>query len=78
MAQFVQQEIDIFLTGFHRNRQLDQSRHIEVFGEKNTIFTEISRACPEYYVPFSLGRGFCSIPVWRDMAKRFRASGKEP
>ncbi len=77
VAQFVQQEIDGFLTGFHRNRQLDQPRHIEVFGEKNTLFNEISRACAEYYVPFSLGRGFCSVPVWRDIEKRFRLSGKE-
>ena len=77
VLEFVQQEINGFLTGFHRDRQQDQPRHIEVFGEKNTLYNEISRACSEYYVPFSLGRGYCSIPVWRDIERRFRESGKE-
>ena len=77
VAQFVQQEVDRFLIGFHRDRQQDQPRHIEVFGEKNTLYRMLERACTEYYVPLSIGRGFCSIPVWRDMAKRFCESGKE-
>jgi hypothetical protein len=77
VAQFTEQEVRCFLTGFHRDRQADQPRYIEVFGEKNTLYKMIYRACNEYYVPFSIGRGFCSIPVWRDMAKRFHASGKD-
>ena len=77
VGEFVQSEIDGFLTGFHRDRQQDQPRHIEVFGEKNTLYRMLERACNQYYVPFSIGRGFCSIPVWRDMAKRFRDSGKD-
>jgi len=48
-----------------------------VFAEKNTLYKIVERACSGYYVPFCIGRGFCSIPVWRDMAKRFRASGKD-
>ena len=63
--------------GYHRDRQQDQPRHIEIFAEKNTLYRIVERACAEYYVPFTIGRGFCSIPVWRDMAKRFRRSGKE-
>jgi hypothetical protein len=77
VAEFVRREVDGFLTGFHRDRQQDQPRHIEVFAEKNTLYRMVQRACTPYYVPFSIGRGFCSIPVWRDIAKRFRASGKE-
>jgi hypothetical protein len=77
VAEYVRWEVGNFLAGFHRDRQQDQPRHIEVFGEKNTLYRILQRACTEYYVPFSIGRGFCSIPVWRDMAKRFRASGKE-
>ena len=77
VSGFVCSEIDEFLIGFHRNRQQDQPRHVEVFGEKNTLQRMLERACNEYYVPFSIGRGFCSIPVWRDMANRFRQSGKE-
>jgi len=77
VAAFIQQDIDGFLTGFHRDRQQDQPRHIEVFLEKNTLFRIAERSCNEYYVPFSIGRGFCSIPVWRDMARRFRESGRD-
>jgi hypothetical protein len=77
VAEFVQSEISNFLVGFHRDRQQDQPRHIEVFGEKNTLYRMLERACSEYYAPFSIGRGFCSIPVWRDMAQRFRQSGKK-
>lgn len=77
VSDFVQDEVDGFLTGYHRDRQQDQPRHIEVFAEKNTLFKIVSRACTEYYVPFSIGRGFCTIPVWRDIAKRFHQSGKE-
>jgi len=75
VSEFVRQEVDGFLTGYHRDRQQGQPRHIEVFGEKATLYRIIERACSSYYVPFNIGRGFCSIPVWRDIAKRFRQSG---
>ena len=64
VVQFVQQEVDGFLVGYHRDRQQDQPRHIEVFAEKNTLYRIVERVCAEFYVPFSIGRGFCSIPVW--------------
>ncbi len=77
MAEYVQYEVNKFLTQFHRDRQFGQPRHIEVFGEKSTLYQMLRQATQEYYVPFSIGRGFCSIPVWRDMAERFFDSGKE-
>ena len=77
VSEFVEQETWNFLKGYHRDRQQDQPRHIEVFGEKATLMRILEKACGDYYVPFSIGRGFCSIPVWRDIAKRFRDSGKE-
>jgi hypothetical protein len=77
ISAFVSQEVDNFLYGYHRDRQQDQPRHIEVFGEKSTLRNMIHKACSQYYVPYSLGRGFCSTPVWRDMAKRFKDSGRK-
>ena len=77
VQSFVREELDNFLVGFNRDRQDGQPRHIEVFAEKNTLYQMMNRACSEYYVPFTIGRGFCSIPVWRDIARRFRDSGKE-
>jgi hypothetical protein len=77
VSEFVQWEVDGFLTGYERDRQQDQFRHIEVFAEKNTLLSILRPVAREYHVPLVVGRGFCSIPVWRDIAKRFRASGKE-
>lgn len=76
VSQYVQQEVRGFLTGYHRDRQLDQPRHLEIFAEKNTVYGLLERTAKDYYVPLSAGRGFCSTPVWRDMAKRFRESAK--
>lgn len=76
VSEFVQREISCFLDGYHRNRQADQPRHIELFVEKNTVYGMLQRVANEFYVPLTAGRGFCSIPVWRDMANRFRSSGK--
>lgn len=77
VSDFVQAEIDNFLCGYHRDRQSDQSRHIEIFCEKNTVYGMLSRVAKEYYVPLTAGRGFCSIPVWRNIADRFRRSGRD-
>jgi len=75
-AQFIQQQMDGFLVGYHRHRQLDQPRHIECLGEKNTLLQILKPVCESYYVPLSLGRGYGSIPIWRDMAHRFQQSDK--
>jgi hypothetical protein len=77
VSQFVTQEVDKFLVGYHRDRQDDQARHIEIFCEKNTVYGMLSRVAKEYYVPIQAGRGFCSIPVWRNIAKRFKESGRK-
>ncbi len=77
VSQFVQEETENFLCGYHRDRQHDQPRHIEILCEKNTVFSMIKRVADEYYVPLTAGRGFCSIPVWKKMAARFKDSGRE-
>lgn len=77
VSHFIEQEVSGFLTGYHRSPQLDQPRHIEVLGEKNTLMQILKPVCGDYYVPMTLGRGYASIPVWRDMAARFRQSGKD-
>lgn len=77
VGEFVQNEINAFLAGYSRDLLQDQPRHIEVFGEKSTLKLILEKACQEYQVSLSIGRGFCSIPVWRDIAKRFKQSGKK-
>ena len=77
VSQYVEQQVSKFLTGFHRHRQDDQPRHIELFAEKNSVFGLLEKVSKEFYVPLTAGRGFCSTPVWRDMAQRFHRSGKD-
>ena len=74
VQKFIDHQLNNFLTGYHRSPQLDQPRHIEVLGEKNTLMQILKPICERYYVPLSLGRGYGSIPVWRDMAARFHRS----
>lgn len=77
LGSFVETEMSNFLCGYHYDRQRDQPRHIEVFGEKNTLIQILKPVCSEFYIPLSLGRGYCSLPVWLDIAQRFRKSGKD-
>lgn len=76
LGEFISAEMQGFLCGYHRDRQLDQPRHIEMLGEKSTLVGIIGPICRQYYVPLTLARGYASIPVWRDIAARFHASGK--
>ncbi len=76
LAHFLDSEMANFLTGYHRHRQLDQPRHIEMLGEKNTLAGIVRPICRDYGIPLTLGRGYASYPVWRDMAARFKESGK--
>lgn len=77
LGQFLNSELTGFLTGYYRNRQSDQPRHIEVLGEKNTLLQILKPVCAEYHVPLSLSRGYGTIPLWRQIASRYRASGKK-
>ena len=76
LNQFVDSEMDNFLCGYHVDRQLEQPRHIEVLGEKNTLMQIVKPVCEEFYVPLSLGRGYASIPLFREIAGRFKESRK--
>ncbi|TWU66898.1 ParB-like nuclease domain protein [Crateriforma conspicua] len=76
VKDFVDQEMSGFLNGYRLDLQREQPRHIEVMGEKNTLLNILGPICTDYCVPFFLGRGYCSTPVWRDVARRFKQSGK--
>ena len=77
VQQFIRQEVEGFLLGYHRDRMQSQPQYIEVFGEKNTLRPVLEPICREYSIPLVLGRGFCSVSVWRDIERRWRASGKD-
>jgi hypothetical protein len=48
-----------------------------VVGEKNTIEGAVRQVCMKYCVPYTIGRGYCSLDPRRQMRDRFIKSGKE-
>jgi hypothetical protein len=45
-------------------------------GEKNTVEGSIKPAAMKYCIPYTLGRGYCSIDPRYKLVKRFKRSGK--
>jgi hypothetical protein len=74
---FIRRQLDGFLEGYFRNLQQSQPNHIEIIGEKNTIEASIRDVAMEFCIPYTLGRGYCSLDPRYKMCQRFRASGKE-
>jgi hypothetical protein len=74
---FIKNQIDTFLTGYCRDYQQSQPNHIEIVGEKNTIEGSIRPVALEHCIPYTIGRGFCSLPPRYEMSQRFKKSGKE-
>ena len=77
VAEFLEQEMRRFLLGYHRDKQRDQPKHIEVLFEKNTLTNIVVPVCDQYYVQWTSGRGFAGPSIWRKMADRFADSCKE-
>jgi hypothetical protein len=75
--EFVSQELDGFLKGYGRNLQQSQPNHIEIVGEKNTIEGSIKDVAERFCIPYTLGRGYCSLDPRYQMYQRFKKSGKE-
>jgi hypothetical protein len=74
---FLKREMDHFLWGYSRDLQQSQPNHIEIVGEKNTVEGSIRDVAMEFCIPYTLGRGYCSLDPRHKMGERFRASGKE-
>jgi hypothetical protein len=74
---FIRRELDNFLTGYWRDLQAPQACHVEILGEKNTVAGIIRPVAADYCIPFTLGRGYSSLPPRHDMAQRFRCTGKD-
>jgi hypothetical protein len=76
VGAFFGDELDEFLQDYYRDLQQSQPNHIEIVGEKNTIEGSIRGVAMEYCIPYTLGRGYCSLDPRHKMAERFRKSGK--
>ena len=76
-GEFIAKEVRDFLKGGYRNLMMSQPNHIEVVVEKNTVASIVQTVCMDFTIKMISGRGYCSLPPRYEMAKRFRASGKE-
>jgi hypothetical protein len=76
-APFIRSQLDEFLKGYYRDLLQSQPNHIEIIGEKNTIAGVIRPVAMDYTIPYTIGRGYSSLPPRHDMATRFELSGKE-
>ena len=74
---FLKESFESFLTDYSRDYMQSQPNHIEILGEKNTVATIIERAARRYGIPYTIGRGYCSLRPRYDLVQRFHASGKE-
>jgi ParB-like chromosome segregation protein Spo0J len=76
VGPFVRQESAHFLCWYARDLQAGQPLHIEVVCEKMTVGPIVEPVCAQFCLPLTIGRGYMSIPPRRDIAERFRLSGK--
>jgi hypothetical protein len=74
---FIRREMDNFLKGYWRDLQAPQPCHVEILGEKNTVASIIRPVAADYTIPYTLGRGYSSLPPRHAMAQRFRRTGKD-
>lgn len=74
---FLARELDGFLLDYARDLQQSQPNHIEIVGEKNTIEGSIKHVASRYCIPYTVGRGYCSLDPRYKMFQRYKAGGKD-
>jgi hypothetical protein len=74
---FLTGQMKNFLTGYYRDLLQSQPNHVEIIGEKNTIEGVIRPVASRYTIPYTIGRGYCSLEPRRQLVDRFWRSGKE-
>ena len=74
---FIRKELDEFLKGYWRDLMQSQPNHFEIIEEKNTILSVVHPVAMRYCVPYTVGRGYCSLPPRHALVERYRQSGKD-
>jgi hypothetical protein len=76
VGAFVGNEMEGFLSNYWRDLQRSQPDHIEIVVEKLTVEGSIKKVAAQYCIPYTVGRGYCSLEPKYQMVQRFKASGK--
>ncbi len=74
---FIRAELGGLFKGYWRDLLQSQPSHIEILVEKNTVAQILRPVAMEYCIPFTSGRGYCSLPPRHAIAQRFKKSGKD-
>lgn len=76
-ATFIRRELDWLFDGYRRDLLRSQPCHIELVVEKKTLKGVLAPVAEEFTMPVTFAKGKSSIPPRRDIAKRFKRSGKD-
>lgn len=77
VGTFMRENIKHLGRGFYADVHADQPAHVEILLEKNTLFSMVKKYVSyPLRLPLTCLRGYGSQPAARDVARRFRASGK--
>jgi hypothetical protein len=77
VGPFVDREVKRFLSRYARNLMQNQPNHVEIVGEKLTVEGIVRPVASRFCIPYTIGRGYSSIPPRKAMYDRYSASGKE-
>jgi hypothetical protein len=76
VGPFFRDQVNQFCTGYWRDLMQSQPNHIEIVGEKLTIEGIVRPIAMKYCIPYTIGRGYSSLPPRIAMYDRFQKSGK--
>lgn len=78
LGAYIHDECRRIFNGYYSDIHVDQPHHVEILLEKNTLYSLLSHhVSDELRVPITSQHGYGSFPPARDVAKRFRRTGKE-
>jgi hypothetical protein len=74
---FIRKQLDEFGEGYSRDLMQGQTSHIEIIGEKLTLENVVRPVAMKYCIPYTIGRGYASLPPRRALSERYKKSGKK-
>jgi hypothetical protein len=77
VSPFIAQQVANFCKGYYRDLCQTQPHQIEIVGEKMTIEAVVRRVAWMFRIPYTIGRGYSSLPPRKEMYDRYIASGKD-
>ena len=78
VGKYVSDETERLFKGYFSDLHADQKNHVEILVEKNTVLPLLSKhVARPMRVPITSMHGYGSFPAARDVAKRFKESGKD-